>query len=161
MTRGVREHWLCTVDDCGRKHYARGVCARHYQRLRNHGSLADPRPTPEDLFWAKVDKSGDCWLWTGATDSHGYGAFTVQRRMHGAHRWLFEQTHGAIERDLMIDHMCHNLDPACPGGKTCTHRRCVNLNHLVLATNQENQERARARRLLATLDNNDRKKIQP
>ncbi len=26
-----------------------------------------------DLFWAKVDKSGKCWLWTGHCNRNGYG----------------------------------------------------------------------------------------
>lgn len=32
-----------------------------------------PKPKPiAERFWAKVDQSGDCWLWTGGTSS-GYG----------------------------------------------------------------------------------------
>ena len=26
-----------------------------------------------ERFWARVDKSGDCWEWTGYIGSHGYG----------------------------------------------------------------------------------------
>lgn len=29
----------CTVEDCGRQHYARGYCERHYARLRRNGDL--------------------------------------------------------------------------------------------------------------------------
>ena len=25
------------------------------------------------LFWAKVQKSAGCWLWTASVDGHGYG----------------------------------------------------------------------------------------
>lgn len=35
--------------------------------------------TPEtmDRFWSQVDKSDDCWLWTGQT-RNGYGHFNVR-----------------------------------------------------------------------------------
>ena len=32
--RGRRQHRRCTVPHCGRKHYARGFCSRHYRNLR-------------------------------------------------------------------------------------------------------------------------------
>jgi hypothetical protein len=28
-------------------------------------------------FWEEVDKSGECWLWTGATTSAGYGDLRI------------------------------------------------------------------------------------
>ena len=30
-------------------------------------------------FWAKVDKSGDCWLWMGNRNNLGYGTLTCTR----------------------------------------------------------------------------------
>jgi DNA adenine methylase len=38
-----------------------------------------------DRFWAKVDTSGDCWLWTASTDRYGYGQLTVEKRHRMAH----------------------------------------------------------------------------
>lgn len=26
-------------------------------------------------FWEKIDRSGECWLWTGKTMAWGYGRF--------------------------------------------------------------------------------------
>jgi hypothetical protein len=40
-------------------------------------------------FWAKVDKSGDCWLWTGAKVNWGYGQFRVGKGHMLAHRFSF------------------------------------------------------------------------
>jgi hypothetical protein len=41
--------------------------------------------TPAERFWAKVDKSGEHWIWKGATAS-GYGTFRYNGRMENAHR---------------------------------------------------------------------------
>lgn len=35
--------------------------------------------TAEERFWAKVDKSGECWLWTSAISPGGYGAFWLNK----------------------------------------------------------------------------------
>lgn len=32
-------HPVCTVEGCGRKHQARGMCGLHYQRWRHHGDV--------------------------------------------------------------------------------------------------------------------------
>ena len=40
-------------------------------------------------MWERVDKSGDCWLWTGAT-VRGYGVIRVAGRLHYAHRLAYE-----------------------------------------------------------------------
>jgi hypothetical protein len=84
----------------------------------------------EKNFWAKVDKTETCWNWTAFIDQ-GYGVFGV--RVEGkpvprrAHRISYTLAHGPIPEGLMVDHICHNL-------------RCVNPDHLRLATNKENQE---------------------
>jgi hypothetical protein len=41
----------------------------------------------EQRFWAKVRKDSDCWVWTGAFSSTGYGGFKVNGRDEGAHRF--------------------------------------------------------------------------
>ncbi len=33
-----REPRLCSVEDCGRWHYSRGLCRNHYEHFRKHGS---------------------------------------------------------------------------------------------------------------------------
>ena len=99
----------------------------------------------KDLFWSKVDKSGDCWLWTGATTSGGYGNFGYtdplgKRRYNSPHRLLWIELYGPIPSGLEVDHKCH--DPAsCSGGATCPHRRCVKPAHLILATPKRTSKR--------------------
>jgi hypothetical protein len=84
-----------------------------------------------DRFWAKVDKSGDCWLWTGAssgrTEESKYGIFWFEGRLWKAHRFSYFIANGELP-DLQIDHR-----PKCS-------KRCVRPDHLRLATNKQNNE---------------------
>lgn len=84
-----------------------------------------------ELFWAKVDKSGECWLWTASTFGHGYGQFVAKcegRKVHiGAHRIAYQEAHGPIPDGLFVDHICHT-------------KLCVNPAHLRPVTNKQNGE---------------------
>lgn len=62
----------------------------------------------------------------GARDAHGYGVLKVSGRMVKAHRWSYENWHGALDSDKEIDHICHN-------------RGCVNPEHLRQVTKSVNQ----------------------
>lgn len=93
--------------------------------------LMDGMLFQESLFWAKVDRSGDCWEWTGSRYRNGYGQFGVTKDGKFAkalpHRISYAFTHGPIPLDMQIDHTCHN-------------RACVNPEHLRLATCKQNRE---------------------
>lgn len=122
---------LCGYPDCGRKHLARGYCASHYRLLRRTGAvrklLADT--SPSERFWASVDKTGDCWLWTKSVDGGGYGIFTPPHGVEKAHRFAYKDRVGPIPPGLHIDHLCHV-------------RACVRPEHLQAVTQQENNESA-------------------
>jgi len=59
----------------------------------------------ETKFWAKVNKTETCWLWTGATRM-GYGRLRIGRHIVQAHRYAYELLVGPIPEGLTLDHLC-------------------------------------------------------
>ena len=87
----------------------------------------------------------ECIPWTGRINEFGYG--TLGPKL--AHRVAWEQTHGPIPDGMTIDHLCH--DPAvCRGGVKCSHRSCVNVDHMTLVTAKQNRQRSYHRSVLIT-----------
>lgn len=78
----------------------------------------------EASFWAQVDMSAGCWLWTGALDRDGYGIFAAKpwQRAHRFSYWLHQ---GSLPAGLYVMH-------------TCDVPACVNPQHLVLGTAEDN-----------------------
>lgn len=84
-------------------------------------------PAELERFMARVDKSGDCWIWTGYKNSKGYGKWNKWY----AHRFSYVQLIGPISDGLQIDHLCLNTS-------------CVNPAHLEAVTLMENVRRQMA-----------------
>lgn len=98
------------------------------------GERVSRRMTPAERFWSKVDKSGECWLWTASVISGprgGYGQFRSGgqgSKMVKSHVWAYEQVVGLVPEGSVLDHLCRN-------------RRCVNPDHLDPVTVRENVRR--------------------
>jgi hypothetical protein len=96
-----------------------------------------------DRFWAKVDKTDTCWLWTGFLNENGYGRLLGPAGTLGyAHRLAYADVNGDVPKGLILDHVCHNADRGCPGGSECMHRRCVRPDHLEAVTPMQNAHRS-------------------
>lgn len=82
---------------------------------------------PVERFWEKVDRTGECWVWTAYRDAKGYGHFNPYGKTVRAHRFSYALVHGSIADDVQIDHICRNTS-------------CVNPHHLRVVTTKQNCE---------------------
>jgi hypothetical protein len=82
-----------------------------------------------EKFINKTTESG-CWLWTGADNGYGYGAFAL-RKYHvvAAHRLSWELYVGPIPDNMDVLHKC-DTPPCC------------NPLHLFLGTHKDNMQDA-------------------
>ena len=123
----------CSVDGCDRPVRSIELCNMHSQRFWKTGSVGSAEPlvrhgSPEERFWAYVDQSGDCWMWTAQTNEYGYGMFHLSKgKPVRAHRFSYELSRGPIAEGLVIDHTCHNPP-------------CVNPDHLQAVQQRQNVE---------------------
>lgn len=91
-------------------------------------STAKPKIPFDVKFWSRVNKTENCWLWTGAI-SDGYGSVNVGNGKYDkAHRVSYRLLKGGIPNALHLDHLCRQ-------------RNCVNPDHLEPVSMRENLNR--------------------
>lgn len=142
-----RQTFTCLVDDCDKRGPGR-ICGMHRERMRNTGTYdLSERVPADDVFWTLVNKTDDCWTWSGWINPQGYGFFSGGHVQQYAHRYAYQLLVGPIAAGLQLDHVCHSRDQACIEGPACLHRRCCNPAHLEPVTSVVNMKRSVGRRL--------------
>ena len=119
---------ICSIEGCENKIIARGWCGKHYARWHRHGHpKAGGRrfSDPEEAFAVHAERQGSCLIWAGDKHASGYGRIWADGKRGLAHRYAWERVNGRIPDGMEVDHVCHNT-------------LCVDVEHLRLATRQEN-----------------------
>lgn len=93
-----------------------------------------------DRFWNKVDRSGDCWVWTAGRDNAGYGQFRYEGKNIKAHRVSFFLANGTWPG------ICRH---------TCDNPPCVNPDHLLDGSHKDNSDDMYARERNSGLKKSD------
>lgn len=149
---------MSVCDVCSREFYVPPSHRRLRQtcslRCKGKQQLSWQKQDLATRFWAKVDKSGDCWIWTASVMKNGYGCLRINQKTTRAHRVAYELSVGPIPEGALLRHTCDN-------------RRCVKPEHLLPGTFKDNNQDAldRGRHLCgerdpkAKLSNNDVKEI--
>jgi len=73
--------------------------------------------------FVQVDPESGCHVWIGTPYVEGYGRW----KNRYAHRFLYEEVHGSLSRDMDVHHKCGN-------------KSCVNLEHLVALSHAEHMK---------------------
>ena len=123
---------LCAVEGCTDRVMSRGLCCKHYKRLRKYGDplagqtfKGDARRAFGELLAIETD---DCVLWPFAKGKGGYGVIGVSPGVvRGTHVVACEMRHGLPPT------------PAHEVAHSCQTPSCMNYRHLRWATHVENQ----------------------
>ena len=133
----------CKIQGCEKPAKAKGLCQKHYFRLRRTGA-AETEPyssvrSKSRFLWKcmPVTETG-CWIWLGSTKRNGYGAVWRQGKEILAHRESYRLFRGEIPAGLNVLH-------------SCDERSCVNPDHLRIGTHKENMRDAVIRYRLGKL----------
>jgi hypothetical protein len=78
-----------------------------------------------DDIWKHIQKTESCWLWQGRLDRDGYGWWWFEGKNVRPHRIMAEYFGTPIRPPMISRHTCHV-------------RNCVNPEHIIPGTQQEN-----------------------
>lgn len=81
----------------------------------------------KERFLSKVHKTDSCWLWTAA--GNAYGVFWYKGKSESAHKVAYELFIGPVPENMCVCHRCNN-------------KKCVNPEHLYVASRGVNSAHA-------------------
>lgn len=128
---------ICTIDDCGKPHEARGYCNKHYLAMRITGDplgsryRAEPDALMSWMTGVALNYCGtDCLLWPFGKGKDGCGLLSVNGKRVRAPRVACEHKNGPPPHcNSVARHTCGNGDQGC-----------VNPNHLIWGSQYENAQ---------------------
>lgn len=92
----------------------------HNPRVQREGESETAR------FWKKVEKSENCWQWTGAKNPVGYGLAVFEDRVQPAHRVSWKLEFGECAPEVFLDNKCGN-------------RACVRTTHWAISARRRSK----------------------
>lgn len=98
------------------------------------------------FFWKNVQKTKNCWEWTGSKWEGGYGRIMIGRKRRKAHRISFLIHNGFLPKDKLVCHRCDNPS-------------CCNPEHLFIGVNLDNSRDAVSKLRHAFGERNGRAKL--
>jgi hypothetical protein len=102
--------------------------------IQNHNPRWKDNRDVRARILAKRRIDGECWIWTGQIDEHGYGRMSFDGRKQFIHDLSYKDFVGPIPEGLELDHLCRNPP-------------CFNPAHLEPVTQAENARRGRQSKL--------------
>ena len=119
MSRAIQDRVCAECGGIYRRHRSKGrFCGVTCRNMSNRVAI-EPR------FWAKVNKTDTCWLWTGPL-TNGYGYINYQGRFTKAARIVWMLTYGPIPPKTVVRHF------------VCDNPPCVRPDHLRLGSHHDN-----------------------
>jgi hypothetical protein len=103
-----------------------GYNLKNYSKI-DHGPRVQRESESETArFWKKVEKSDNCWQWTGAKNPVGYGLAVFEDRVQPAHRVCWKLEFGECAPEAILDNKCGN-------------RSCIRTEHWELSVKRRSK----------------------